>query len=93
MRPVTLGYYLKHLMMYSDRRFARRPRFIYFALNTEMRWHALQAGRVYIRQHPEDAHHSVDELRDMVNTSFSSRVCCYAGSLRGTRPYWMNQHS
>ena len=37
MRPVTLGYYLKHLMMYSDGRFARHPRFRNFALNTEMR--------------------------------------------------------
>ena len=36
---------------------------------------------------------SVDELRDMVGTSFSSRVCHYAGSLRGTRPYWMKQCS
>ena len=79
MWPVTLGYYLKHLMMYSDGRFARHPRFRYFALNTEMRWHALQAGRVYIRQHL-----SVDELSDMVSTSFSSRVSHYAGSIRGT---------
>ena len=88
MQPVTLGYYLKHLMMYSDGRFARHPRFRDFALNTEMRWRALQAGRVYIRQHPEDARLSVDELRDMVSTSFSSGVCRYAGSLGGTRPYW-----
>ena len=93
MRPVTLGYYLKHLMMYSDDRFARHPRFRYFTLNTEMRWCALQAGRVYVRQHPEDAHLSVDELRDMVGTSFSSRVCHSAGSLRGTGPYWMKQRS
>ena len=93
MRPVTLGYYLKHLIMYNDGRFARHPRFRYFALNTEMRWRALQAGHVYVRQHPEDARLSVDELRDMVGTSFSSRVCHYAGSLRGTRPYWMKQRS
>ena len=87
MRPVTLGYYFKHLMMYSDGRFARHPRFRYFFLNTEMRWRALQAGRVYIRQHSEDARLSADELHDMVSTSFSSRVCHYTGSLRGTRPY------
>ena len=76
---VTLGYYLKHLMMYSDDRFARHPRFRYFVLNTEMRWRALQAGRVYIHRHPDDAYLSVDELHDMVSTSFSSRVCHYAG--------------
>ena len=58
-----------------------------------MRWRVLQAGRVYVRQHPEDARLSVDELCDMVCTSFSSRVCHYAGSLRGTRPYWMKLDS
>lgn len=42
--------YLKHLMLYSDGRFARHPCFRYFALNTEMCWRALQAGRVYIHR-------------------------------------------
>ena len=90
MRLVTLGYYLKHLMMYSDGRFARHLHFRYFALNTEMRWRALRMGHVYIRQRPEDARLFVDEL---VGTSFSSRVCHYAGSFSGTHPYWMKQHS
>ena len=33
---VTIGNYLKHLMMYEEGRFARHPRFRYFALNTDM---------------------------------------------------------
>ena len=65
-----LCYYLKHLMMCSDGRFARHPRFRYIVLNTEMHRRALQAGRVYI-QHPEDARLFVDELCDMVSTTFS----------------------
>ena len=51
---VTVGNYFKHLM-YDDGRFARHPWFLYFALNTEMRWRALQAGHIYVRQHPHDA--------------------------------------
>ena len=39
-RPVTIGYYMKHMMLYRDGRFAKHPRFRYFALNTEMRWRA-----------------------------------------------------
>ena len=39
---VTIGNYFKHLMMYDDNRFAKHPRFRFFALNTEMRWRALQ---------------------------------------------------
>ena len=33
---VTIGNYFKHLMMYDDNRFAKHPRFRFFALNTEM---------------------------------------------------------
>ena len=49
---VTVGNYL---LMYTDGRFSRHPRFRYFALNTEMRWWALQAGWIYVRPHPHDA--------------------------------------
>ena len=59
---VTIGNYFKHLMMYDDNRFTKHPRFRFFALNTEMRWRALQIGRVYVKQHPGDAQLSLDEL-------------------------------
>lgn len=77
--------------MYVDHRFAKHPRFHFFALNMEMHWRALQAGRIYIRQHPGDAQLTVDELRDMVGREgqfFSNRVLHYASSLLGTRQYW-----
>ena len=95
-RSVTICNYFKHLMRYDDGRFARHPRFRYFAMNTEMRWRALQTGRVYIKQHPEDARLSVDDLRDMVGhegDQFSKRVLHFASSLRGTRQYWFKQRS
>ena len=93
---VTIGNYFKHLMQYDDGRFARHPRFRFFALNTEMRHRALQTGRVYIRQHPGDAQLSLDELRDMIGRqgeAFSNRVLHYASSLRGTKQYWQRQRS
>ena len=95
-RIVTVGNYFKHLMLYHDGRFARHPRFRYLALNTEMRWRALQTGRIYVRQHPHDAQLSVSELRDMVGRkgeAFSNRVLHYAASLRGTKQYWFRQRS
>ena len=42
--PVAVSYYMKHLMLYKDGRFAKHPCFHYFALNTEMQWCALQNG-------------------------------------------------
>ena len=56
-----------------------------------MRWRALQAGQIYVCQHPHDARLSVEELRDMVGRegeAFSNHVLHYAASLRGTRQYW-----
>lgn len=63
---VTTGNYFKYLMMFNDGCFAKYPRFWYFALNTEMRYCALQMEQVYIRQHPRDVQFSLDELRDVV---------------------------
>ena len=71
-------------MLYADGRFAKHPRFRFFALNTEMRWRALQVGRIYVKQHPQDAQLSVEDLRAMVGSqasSFSSRVLHFATSL------------
>ena len=70
--------------MYDDNRFAKHQRFRFFAVNTEMRWRALQTGRVYVKQHPGDAQLSLgvlDELRDMVGKegeTFSNRVSTVA---------------
>ena len=83
-------------MMYEDGRFAKHPRFRYYALNTEMHWRALQAGRIYIQQHRQDRHLSVEQLRDMVGREgqvFSYQVLHYASTLRGTRHYWFRQCS
>ena len=90
-QPVTVGVYFKHLMMFEGGRFAKHPRFRYFALNTEMRWRSLQIGRVYINQHPEDARFTLDNLRDMVGREgefFTNRVMHFASSLRGTSQFW-----
>ena len=42
------------MMLYRDGHFACHPRFCYFALNAEMNWRALQAGKIYIHQNPHD---------------------------------------
>lgn len=89
-RTITIGNYFKRLMLFQDFRFAKHPCFCYFALNTEMRWHALRTGQVYVRQHATDASLTVQELCDMVGRGgeqFSNRVLHYTASLRGTRQY------
>ena len=93
-RMVTTASYFKHLILYHDQRFAKHPRFRYFALNTQMRHRALQTGRIYVRQNPHDGHLSVDELREMVtrdSDALSNRILHFGASLRGTRQFWQKQ--
>ena len=61
-RNVTIGNYFTHLLKYGNGQFARHPRFRYFVLNTEMRWRALQMGRLYVKQHPRDARLTMDDF-------------------------------
>ena len=66
---VTTGNYFKHLIMYKDGHFAKSPRFSFFALNTGMRWRALQARNIYVRQHPRDAQLSLQTKLNMCSSS------------------------
>ena len=93
---VTMGNYFKHLLTYGNGQFAKHPRFRYFALNTQMRWRALQTGRIFINQHPKDARLTLEELQEIVDSDgymFSSRVLHFASSLRGTSQYWFKRRS
>ncbi|EXX78939.1 hypothetical protein RirG_010410 [Rhizophagus irregularis DAOM 197198w] len=51
-RDVKLAEYFLHLLKYKDGRFAHHARWRHFALNSQMRWRALQEGRVYIKAVP-----------------------------------------
>ena len=78
-------------MRYEDGRFAQHPRFRYFALNTLMRWRALETSRVFIKQNPEEAKLTVEELQEMSKTSatpdFASKVFHFGKSLHGSKQY------
>ena len=95
MNAITAGQYFTHIMKYKDGRFAQHPRFRFFALNTEMQWRANETGRVYIRQHPGEAHLTVDDLSDMIGREerFSNKVIHYGASLRGTKQYWFRERN
>ena len=93
-RVVTIASHFKHLILYHDKRYANHPRFRYFVLNTLMRHHALQTGRIHVRENPHDGHLTIDELRDMVghgSDRLSNRVLHFGATLRGTRQFWQKQ--
>ena len=84
--------YFKHLMWYKDGRFARHPRWRYFALNSIMRWRALQEGKVYVRQNLNDEQIDVTDIQEMIeqgDQNLADKIMRYGEGLRGSRQFWM----
>src|ERR1051325_9407890 len=58
--------YFRHLLWYKDGRFARHSRWRYFALNSSMRWRALQEGHIYVKQNLGDKTIEVQDVQQMI---------------------------
>ncbi|KAJ7440710.1 hypothetical protein B0H11DRAFT_2252723 [Mycena galericulata] len=63
---VTMTEWAAHLMRYKDGRFARHPRFRYWALNTIMRHDAKKASQWFTTTHKEDKELTVEEIKEML---------------------------
>src|SRR5579862_7106014 len=91
-KKINPAEYFKHLMWYKDGRFARHSRWRYFALNSIMRWRALQEGRVYVKQNLEDDQLEVADIQEMIaggDKKLADRIMRYGEGLQGTRQFWM----
>jgi len=73
-RKVDLGDYLRHLIRFHDPRFREDERYLYFAMNTMMRWRALASGRVFLRQHPAEAAMSADQIKELMKNPVFMRM-------------------
>jgi hypothetical protein len=51
---VSASDYFKHLMRYHDGRFARHPRFRYFAWNSILRWDGKKRSRMFAKRNSND---------------------------------------
>ncbi|CAG8693771.1 19013_t:CDS:2 [Cetraspora pellucida] len=78
--------YFKHLLKYKDGRFGRYTRWRYFALNSQMRWKALQKGRIYIKQSQNSMQLTVEEVQELANSDnhLADKIICFGEDLRGT---------
>ncbi|RIB17779.1 hypothetical protein C2G38_2186428 [Gigaspora rosea] len=65
-RDIKPTEYFQHMLKYKDGRFAQHTRCKYFALNSQMRWRALQEERVYIKQSLNGRQLTVEEVQEMV---------------------------
>jgi hypothetical protein len=83
--------YFKHLLLYKDGRFARHARWRYFALNSQMRWRALQEGKVYVKQNLTDGQITVTDIQERISSGdnhIADKIMRYGEGLRGTRQFW-----
>jgi hypothetical protein len=86
-RDVKPAEYFLHLLKYKDGRFARYTRWRYFALNSQMRWRALQEGKVYVRQSLSDRCCTVEDLQNMLenDSHMADNIVRFGEGLRGLR--------
>ena len=86
--------YFKHMMWYKDRRFTRHSRWRYFALNSVMRWRALQEGKVYVKQNLNEEQLDVKDIQEKIANGdkyLADRIMRYGEGLCGTRQFWMSR--
>ena len=99
LREVSLQERVKHLLKFAELidgkwvyRFAKHPRFSYWAFNMIQRKRILQQSGIFLKQNPGEAHLTIDELREMAgcsnSTAFMSKVSRYVSNIAGTNAYW-----
>jgi hypothetical protein len=93
-RRSTLALYewVKHLMRYRDPRFARHPRFRFFALNLIFRHRAMGRGKFLFSKDIGSRDMTVGQLRHALSHDgghiLASKIVRCLQTVRGTRPYW-----
>ena len=94
-REIKPAEYFSHLLKYKDGRFARHPRWRYFALNSQMRWRALQESKVYVKQSFNDQQCTIEDLQRMVeqDSHMADKIVRFGEGLRGTRQFWIRRRS
>ncbi len=84
-KEVKPAEYFKHLLQYKDGRFAHHTRWRYFALNSQMRWRALQEGKIYVKQNLTDNQITVKDIQERIiqgDSNLADRIMRFSESLR-----------
>lgn len=83
--------YFKYLMKYKDGRFARHPRFRFFAMNSMMRWTALNNSHICINRSAMFKNiQNAEQLKEILQKDENAykNVLAYNSNLRSTSAYW-----
>lgn len=93
---VSAPNWAKHLLYYSDGRFARDSIWPFFAYNYIVRKKNVSSGSYFVKSHIVNPPRTIDELKDELrsgNSSFVNKIMFYSKRLRGTDGYWRHQRA
>ena len=83
-----------HLLRLKGGRFARHPRFRYWALNTIMHQTAKTASNWYLNTHKDERNLTVEDIKEMLETGdgekLAKRVSHAGVKLPGSKQFWQN---
>ncbi|KAL7297052.1 hypothetical protein TKK_0009478 [Trichogramma kaykai] len=90
---ITCLNYFKFLMCYKDGRFAKDPRFRYFALNTILRHNAITQSNLYVKKF-KLSDLTVLELRDLIKNDSSklTNIMVHCARIKSTKSYWSRRY-
>jgi hypothetical protein len=60
-------------------------------LNSQMRWRALQEGKVYVKQNLTDGQITVTDIQERISSGdnhIANKIMRYGKELRGTQQFW-----
>lgn len=91
-KSLALYEWIKHLIRFHDSRFARHPRFRFFALNLIFRHRAMGRGKFLFSRDIGNRDMTVAQLRSALKEDgghiLASKIVRCLQTVRGTRPYW-----
>ncbi|KAL7290849.1 hypothetical protein TKK_0015583 [Trichogramma kaykai] len=90
---ITCLNYFKFLMCYKDGRFAKDPRFRYFALNTILRHNAITQSNLYVKKFKLSGL-TILELQDMIKKDSSklANIMVHCARIKSTKSYWSRRY-
>lgn len=92
----------RHLLRYAEHfneklecRFAQHPRFVLWLYNIHYRHRTLSQGDIYLKQNPEDANLTMEEIQELLRTndhqnSVLKKIRHYMATIPGSPSYWHN---
>ena len=93
---ISIGKWAKHMLLYTDGRFARDPVWSFFAYNYCLRQRNKESGSIFVNCVISRPPLSLEELQTSLrngDTSFVNKMAFYIKRIRGSDAYWRQKRA